>query len=103
MSDDRYLSPDPAQRQVARALCAEVQQLCPHGHADPRMLADSDNQWGTPVDLLITPDHYVWRQASTDWLADHVIRGIIDEDDAYEMIVDMAYRLAKQTYKLEGE
>ena len=44
--------------------------------------------------------HDVWRRASADWLAGLVVRQIIDEDDATEMMVDLAYRLAKQTYKL---
>jgi glucuronate isomerase len=46
--------------------------------------------------------HDLWRRASADWLAGLAVRGIVDEDDAAEMIVDMAYRLAKQTYKLEA-
>ncbi|GHO46218.1 glucuronate isomerase [Ktedonospora formicarum] len=64
MNEDRYFSPEPAQRQVARALYDEVKALpliCPHGHVDPRLLADPNYQWGTPVDLLIIPDHYVFR------------------------------------------
>ncbi len=62
--DDRYFSPDPAQRQVARHLYTHVKDLplvCPHGHVDPRLLAASSYDWGTPVDLLIIPDHYVFR------------------------------------------
>lgn len=63
-SADRYFSPDPAQRQIARDLYALVQALpllCPHGHVDPRMLSAPTYEWGTPVDLLIIPDHYVFR------------------------------------------
>jgi glucuronate isomerase len=44
--------------------------------------------------------HDVWRRASADWVAGLVVRGIVDEDDAREMMLDLAYRLAKQTYKL---
>ena len=64
MGEDRYFSADPAQRQVAHDLYAEVKDLpllCPHGHVDPAMLAVSQYEWGTPVDLLIRPDHYVFR------------------------------------------
>ncbi len=64
MGEDRYFSADPAQRQVAHGLYAEVKDLpllCPHGHVDPAMLAVSQYEWGTPVDLLIRPDHYVFR------------------------------------------
>jgi glucuronate isomerase len=46
--------------------------------------------------------HDLWRRASADWLAGLAVRNIVDEDDAAEMVVDMAYRLAKQTYKLEA-
>ena len=62
--EDRYFSPDPAQLQVARRLYQRVKGLplvCPHGHVDPRLLAASNYDWGTPVDLLIIPDHYVFR------------------------------------------
>src|SRR5512140_675887 len=61
---DRYFSPDPATREIARQLYEQVARLplvCPHGHVDPRMFADADYDFGTPVDLLIIPDHYVFR------------------------------------------
>jgi glucuronate isomerase len=35
--------------------------ICPHGHVDPRMFADPDYSFGSPADLLIIPDHYVFR------------------------------------------
>jgi glucuronate isomerase len=63
-SEDRYFSPDPAQRAVARTLYEEVKALpliCPHGHVDPRLLSTEQYTWGTPVDLLIIPDHYIFR------------------------------------------
>jgi glucuronate isomerase len=44
--------------------------------------------------------HDLWRRASADWLAGQVVRGMVDEEDAHEMAPDMAYRLAKQTYRL---
>lgn len=62
--EDRYFSPEPTQRQVARRLYDQVKKLplvCPHGHVDPRLLASSHYEWGTPVDLLIIPDHYIFR------------------------------------------
>jgi glucuronate isomerase len=45
--------------------------------------------------------HDLWRRVSADWLAGLVVQGIIDDEDAHEMVLDMAYRLAKQSYKLE--
>jgi glucuronate isomerase len=62
--EDRYFSSDPAQRPIARALYARAKELpliCPHGHVDPHLLAASHYEWGTPVDLFIIPDHYVFR------------------------------------------
>ncbi|MBC8446680.1 MAG: glucuronate isomerase [Chloroflexi bacterium] len=62
--EDRYFDPDPAQRRVARELYASVADLpivSPHGHVDPRLFADEEATFGTPADLLIIPDHYVFR------------------------------------------
>lgn len=50
--------------------------------------------------LSIPARHDLWRRACADWLAGMVARRIIDEDDARAMIVDLAYNLAKQTYRL---
>ena len=64
LDPDRYFDPDPAQRSVARELYKEVAALplvCPHGHVDPRLLADENATFGTPAELLIVPDHYVFR------------------------------------------
>lgn len=61
---DRYFDPDPAQKHIALELYEAVAKLplvCPHGHVDPRVFADPDYQFGTPTDLLIIPDHYVFR------------------------------------------
>ena len=61
---DRYFDPDPAQKEVALnlySLAADLPYICPHGHADPRMFADPDYSFGSPVDMIIFPDHYVFR------------------------------------------
>lgn len=61
---DRYFDPDPRQREIARTLYETVAGLpliCPHGHVDPRMFADPDFSLGTPADLLLIPDHYIFR------------------------------------------
>jgi glucuronate isomerase len=44
--------------------------------------------------------HDVWRRASANWVAGLVVRGMVDTEDAQEMMMDLAYRLAKQAYKL---
>ena len=64
LNPDRYFSADPATRQVARELYAQVASLpliCPHGHVDPRLFADPNATFGSPADLFIIPDHYVTR------------------------------------------
>jgi glucuronate isomerase len=64
LSPDRCFDPDPAQRNLARELYTAVSQLplvCPHGHVPPALLADPDARLGSPADLFIIPDHYVFR------------------------------------------
>jgi glucuronate isomerase len=64
LPDDRYFGPDPRQKEVAQRLYTQVANLpliCPHGHVDPRMFSDPDYSFGSPADLLIVPDHYVFR------------------------------------------
>jgi glucuronate isomerase len=64
LSPDRCFDADPAQRQVARQLYATVKDLpllCPHGHVPPALLADPAARLGTPAELFIIPDHYVFR------------------------------------------
>jgi glucuronate isomerase len=64
LSPDRCFDPDPAQRGLARDLYHRVKDLplvCPHGHVDPRIFGDPGVPWGSPSDVLIVPDHYVFR------------------------------------------
>lgn len=62
--EDRLLGIDPACRRIARALYDEVASLplvCPHGHVDPQLFATDDYRFGSPTDLLLIPDHYIFR------------------------------------------
>ena len=64
LPEDRYFDADPAQRSIATELYKSVADLpiiSPHGHVDPRLLADENASFGTPADLFIIPDHYVFR------------------------------------------
>jgi glucuronate isomerase len=64
LPEDRYFSSEPARNALARELYDGVAGLpivSPHGHVDPRLLADEDASFGTPADLFIIPDHYVFR------------------------------------------
>ncbi len=61
---NRFFDPDPAQRKAAQTLyqsIADLPLVCPHGHVDPRLFADPDFTFGSPVELLIIPDHYIFR------------------------------------------
>lgn len=63
LHEDRFFDPDPALRRVARPLYDEIRELpllCPHGHVDPRLLAENE-PFPEPTELIITPDHYVFR------------------------------------------
>ncbi|MCK7513799.1 MAG: hypothetical protein MZV70_63815 [Desulfobacterales bacterium] len=44
--------------------------------------------------------HDLSRRVDANWIASLVVRGIVDTEDAEEMIQDTAYRLAKKAYKL---
>ena len=64
LPEDRFFGPDAAQKGIAQELYAMVKDLpliCPHGHVEPRMFADENYDFGTPTDLLIIPDHYIFR------------------------------------------
>ncbi|MFN8418840.1 MAG: glucuronate isomerase [Anaerolineae bacterium] len=69
---DRYFSPDPAQKKVAQQLydgVATLPLICPHGHVDPVMFVDPDYSFGTPAELLIIPDHYIYRMLYSQGIA----------------------------------
>jgi glucuronate isomerase len=60
---DRLLPADPATRAIARRLYRDVAGLpiiSPHGHTDPSWFA-KDEPFSDPANLLIVPDHYVFR------------------------------------------
>lgn len=64
LPEDRCFDPNPDQRRIARRLYETVSGLpivSPHGHVDPALFADAQADFGSPADLLIIPDHYVYR------------------------------------------
>lgn len=64
LSPDRCFDPNPTQRDLARQLYDSVKDLplvCPHGHVNPALLVDPNARLGSPADLFIIPDHYVFR------------------------------------------
>ncbi len=64
LPDDRYFGPDGEQKETAihlHNLVKDLPLICPHGHVDPRVFSDPNYSFGSPADLLIIPDHYVFR------------------------------------------
>ena len=64
LSPNRFFDPEPAQRRIAQELYSSVSKLpivSPHSHVDPALLADDEASFGSPADLFIIPDHYVFR------------------------------------------
>ena len=62
---------DPGIRALARALYAGVAALpiiSPHGHTDPAWFA-TDAAFGNATDLLLRPDHYVFRMLYSQGVA----------------------------------
>ncbi len=64
LPEERCFDPDPATRRTALFLYEAIAGLpivSPHGHVDARLFADPAASFGSPADLLIIPDHYVFR------------------------------------------
>ena len=60
---ERLFPADPATRAIAARLYAAVAELpiiSPHGHTDPAWFA-TDAPFANPTELLLAPDHYVFR------------------------------------------
>jgi len=59
----RFFDPDPTVRKIAIELYEQVRDLpivSPHGHVDPRLLAEN-TPFPDPTELILIPDHYVYR------------------------------------------
>ncbi len=64
LSPDRLFDPEPTHRRLARQLYERVDQLpivSPHGHVEASLFAEPDRSFGSPVDLFILHDHYIYR------------------------------------------
>ncbi len=71
LNEDRLFPADPDTRAIARRLFAEVANLpliCPHGHTDPVWFAKNEI-FPDPAQLLIVPDHYVFRMLMSQGIA----------------------------------
>jgi glucuronate isomerase len=70
--EERIFGPDPRQRDLAMYLYQRVASLplvCPHGHVSPRLFSDPQASFGSPVELFIQPDHYVFRMLYSQGIA----------------------------------
>ncbi len=50
--------------------------------------------------LTLPSQHDIWRRASANWLAGLVVNGLVDLENAYQMIYALAYSQVKSTYKI---
>jgi len=63
MHDDRQFPMDPERRAIARRIYSGIRDLpiiSPHGHTNPVWFSENKS-FPNPTELLITPDHYVFR------------------------------------------
>lgn len=63
LNPNRFFDPDPSVRKIAAELYESVKDLpiiSPHGHVDPKLFAEN-KPFPNPTELLIIPDHYVFR------------------------------------------
>lgn len=68
---DRLFPADPVTRDLARDLYAAIKDLpvvSPHGHTDPEWFATNAN-FGNAAELLLVPDHYVFRMLYSQGVA----------------------------------
>ncbi|MCD6402156.1 MAG: glucuronate isomerase [Anaerolineales bacterium] len=64
LDPDRFFSPNPAQRFLARDLYQSIKEMpivSPHGHIDPSIFVDERFRFSSPANLFIIPDHYIFR------------------------------------------
>jgi glucuronate isomerase len=67
LDPDRALPFPAEQRSIAREIYGETKDLpliCMHGHVEPEVFAD-DIPFADPAQLLIVPDHYVFRMLAS--------------------------------------
>jgi glucuronate isomerase len=71
LDENRLFPTDPTVRALARDLYEAVKDLpiiSPHGHTDPRWFAENA-AFPDPAQLLVTPDHYVFRMLHSQGVA----------------------------------
>jgi glucuronate isomerase len=99
---DRLFPANPEVRAIAQRLHATVEGLpiiSPHGHTDPSWFA-GNLPFGNPAELLIQPDHYVYRMLYSQGIALERL-GIAPRDGAaVEADPRAVWRLFAENYHL---
>ncbi len=63
LDENRFFDPEPTIRTLAKELYDGVKGLpivSPHGHVDPKILADN-SPFPDPTEMILIPDHYIFR------------------------------------------
>jgi glucuronate isomerase len=97
LDEDRLFPAEPRVRDVARALYHTVKDLpiiSPHGHTDPSWFALNE-PFGNAAELLLQPDHYLFRMLYSKGIALEALGVKGAEADPRE-----AWRLLAQNYRL---
>ncbi len=98
---DRLLPAESTTRAIARELYDTVKDLpivSPHGHTDPQWWA-SDANFGNATDLLLVPDHYVFRMLYSQGVAMEDLgigRSEVDPREAWRLFAER-YHLFRGT------
>jgi glucuronate isomerase len=99
---DRALPSPPEQRAIAREIYAETGDLpliCMHGHVEPQVFAD-DIPFADPAQLLIVPDHYVFRMLAAQGIAPAELGVPRLDGDAVETDSRKIWRTFSENWKL---
>jgi len=98
---ERLFPADPATRAIAARLYAAVGELpiiSPHGHTDPAWFA-TDAPFANPTELLLAPDHYVFRMLYSQGL-DLDALGVPSRAGPSQADPRAAWRLFAQHFRL---
>ena len=102
LDDDRLFDAEPTARGIARELYAGIKDLplvSPHGHTDPRWYAE-DGEFPDPAQLLIVPDHYVFRMLFSQGIRLEELGVPTVDGTAVETDGRTIWRLVAQNYHL---
>jgi len=99
---DRLFPTDPSVRPIARRLYEAVAGLpiiSPHGHTDPRWFAQ-DQPFGNASELLLTPDHYVFRMLYSQGISLDTIGLVPKGGEGTSVDPRAAWRILAENYTL---